>query len=338
MLLPLFSVSTYMILVTGASGFVGQHLTKYLSGLGHTVRALYYQAAPSDELSALKNVSWVQCDLLDVSDVETVMQGIDKVYHCAGIVSFHPKDRERLLHFNVESTANIINEALATGVTKLVYISSVAALGRGEQIAAEITEEEQWEESKYNSAYGLSKHLAEMEVWRGIGEGLSAVIVNPATILGPAHNWDAGSARLMKVADKEFPFYTEGVTAWVDVADVVKAAYLLMESDIDAERFILSAGNYSFKDIFTQMAKALGKKPPHIKAGSFLSGLIWRWNILRSFLTGANITVTKETAVTAQKKSIYNNQKLLKYLPDFQYTPINQTVIRMANEYVKKDC
>jgi nucleoside-diphosphate-sugar epimerase len=142
----------------------------------------------------------------------------------------------------------------------------------------------------------------------------------------------------MKVTDKEFPFYTEGVTAWVDVADVVNAAYLLMESDIEAERFILSAGNYSFKDIFTQMAKALGKKPPHIKAGRFLSGLVWRWNILRSFLTGANITVTKETAVTAQKKSIYNNQKLLKFLPDFQYTPINQTIILMANEYVKKSC
>lgn len=325
-----------MILVTGASGFVGQHLVRYLSGKGHTVRALYHSTPPSPEMAMLKNVSWMQGDLLDVFDVETAVEGVDEIYHCAGIVSFHPKDRDRLLHFNTESTANIVNEALITGIRKMVYVSSVAALGRSENIATEITEEEQWEESKYNSAYGLSKHTAEMEVWRGIGEGLNAVIINPATILGAASNWDAGSARLMKVVAKEFPFYTNGVTAWVDVDDVVKAAYMLMESDIAAERFILSTGNYSFKEIFTQMAHALGKKPPYIKAGAFLSGLVWRWNIFRSLLTGANVTVTRETAQTAQKKNYYNNNKLLKHLPSFVYTPINQTITSMANQYLKK--
>jgi len=324
-----------MILVTGASGFVGQHLVRYLSGNGHAVRALYHSTPPSAEMAALPNVTWMQGDLLDIYDVEAAVAGADEVYHCAGIVSFHPKDRNRLLHFNTESTANLVNEALAAGIRKMVYISSVAALGRSEHVSTEITEEEQWEESKYNSAYGLSKHMAEMEVWRGIGEGLSAVIVNPATILGTASNWDTGSARLLKVADNEFPFYTEGVTAWVDVTDVVKAAYMLMESDIEAERFILSTGNYSFKEIFTQMAQALGKKPPHIKAGAFLSGLVWRWNILRSALTGAAITVTRETAHTAQKKNYYSNSKLLQHLPSFAYTPINQTITGMANHYLK---
>jgi dihydroflavonol-4-reductase len=325
-----------MVLVTGASGFLGQHLVRYLSVHGHTVRALYHNTPPTDELQQLQNVKWVQADLLDVYDVEAAMEGIDEVYHCAGIVSFHPKDRDMLLHFNTESTANIVNEALVNGIRKMVHISSVAALGRSEHVATEITEEEQWEESRYNSAYGLSKHTAEMEVWRGIGEGLNAVIINPATILGTASNWDTGSARLLKVVDKEFPFYTNGVTAWVDVDDVVKAAYMLMESDIEAERFILSTGNYAFKEIFTQMAKALGKKPPHIRAGAFLSGLVWRWNIFRSLLTGATVTVTRETANTAQRKNYYNNSKLLQYLPSFAYTPINQTITSMANQYLKK--
>ena len=163
----------------------------------------------------------MQCDLLDIYEVEEAMQGITDVYHCAAIVSFQPADKEKMLHFNVESTANIVNEALEQDIRKLVFVSSVAALGRSE-VTKEITEEEQWEESKYNSRYGLSKHMAEMEVWRGIGEGLNAVIVNPGIILGEG-NWDEGSARLMKVVYKEFPFYTQGINGWVDVKDVVKA-------------------------------------------------------------------------------------------------------------------
>jgi dihydroflavonol-4-reductase len=321
-----------MILVTGASGFVGQHLVRLLSSKGMKVRALYNNTPPGKNLIGLEGVHWVKCDLLDVYDVEEAIQDIVEIYHCAGIVSFDPSDKEQLLHFNVESTANLVNQALEQSIRKFIFISSVAALGRSEDEHTEITEEEQWEESKYNSAYGLSKHLAEMEVWRGIGEGLNAAIVNPATILGTG-DWDKGSARLIKVVDREFPFYTMGVTAWVDVNDVVNAAYLLMNSDIEAERFIISAGNYSFREIFTQMAHALGRKPPHIKANALIAGLVWRWNALRKALTGRTVTVTKETARTAQRTSTYSNKKFLEYFPQFTYTPIHQTIADMAREY-----
>ena len=247
-----------MILVTGASGFVGQHLVRYLSERGHSVRALYFNTSPGEGLKALDNVEWLQCDLLDVFAVEDAMTGIEEIYHCAGIVSFERHRREELMHFNVESTANMVNEALEQGVRKLLYVSSVAALGRPEKPGEPVTEDVQWEESGQYSAYGLSKYFAEMEVWRAMAEGLNAVIINPATILGEG-NWDQGSARLIKVAYSEFPFFTQGITGWVDVQDVVKVACVLMEEDVRDERFILSAGNYQYREIFSIMAAEMGR-------------------------------------------------------------------------------
>lgn len=325
-----------MILVTGASGFLGQHLVQHLSAQGHSVRALYNRRPPHASLAQLPGVTWLQCDILDVYAVAEVMEGITDVYHCAAIVSFHPKDREAMLHFNVEGTANIVNEALEQNIRKLVFVSSVAALGRSEEGKKEITEEEQWEESHYNSRYGLSKHLAELEVWRAAGEGLNAVIVNPGIILGEplvhteSTGWNEGSARLMTIVNKEFPFYTQGINAWVDVKDVVRAMVQLMDSDISDERFILSAGNFAYRDVFTEMALALGKKPPHISANRFLTSLVWRWSMLKASLTGTTATITRETAKTAQKQSFYNNTRLQTFLPNFRYTELKATVHRMA--------
>lgn len=324
-----------MQLVTGASGFIGQHLVKLLSEKGQEVRALYHKREPDDELKQLPGVNWMQCDLLDIYAVEEALKGINDIYHCAAIVSFSGKDKERILHCNVESTANIVNIALEQGIRKIIYLSSVAALGRSEQ-TKEITEEEQWEESRYNSVYAQSKHMAELEVWRGIGEGLDAIIVNPGIVLGEG-DWKTGSSRLMKTACEEFPFYTQGITSWVDVKDVVRAMYLLMESDITAERFILSEGNHAFKDVFTWMAEALHKKPPHIRASPFMTGLVWRWSMFKAMFSGKPSVITKETARTAQKKSIYNNSKLLKYFKDFNYTPLRQTIERMAVVFKKEN-
>jgi dihydroflavonol-4-reductase len=173
-----------------------------------------------------------------------------------------------------------------------------------------------------------------MEVWRGMAEGLSAVVINPTMILGEASHWDKGSARMIKVVYQQFPFYTEGVTGWVDVQDVARIACELMQSDIEAERFIVSGGNYAFRDIFTRMAKAMNRKPPHIKANKWMAGLVWRWNYLLNLLTGKAITVTKETAATAHRRSHYDNSKLLKAMPGFSYTPIDTTIQHMSQAYL----
>ncbi len=328
----MLSDTAHNILVTGASGFLGSHLVRYLSAKGCAVRALYNSTIPNDELKLLRGVEWQQADLLDVYDVERAMEGITKVYHCAAIVSFSPKDKSKLLHFNIEATKHVVNECLERGVEKMVYVSSIAALGRNTE-HKEIDEEEQWEESKYNSTYAYSKHRAEMQVWRGVGEGMHANIVCPGVILGEG-DWEEGSANLIKVVDEEFPFYTDGINSFVDVQDVVKAMYLLMESDIVDERFILSAGNFPYKRIFTLMAHELGVRPPHIHAAKWLTELVWRWKAVQAFFTGKEHTVTRETAATAQRKTYYNNRKLLKCLPEFEYMPIEDTITRMAKAYM----
>lgn len=323
-----------MILVTGASGFLGRHLVSLLSQGSIFVRAIYHNTPPSSSLLALPNVVWQQADLLDIFDVEEIMEGIEQVYHCAAIVSFDGKDKEALIQVNVDSTANVVNAALDAGIQKLLYVSSIAALGRG-TTKKEIDEQTEWEDSKLNSVYSKSKYLAEMEVWRGMAEGLKAVIINPGIILGEG-DWDKGSAKLIQTAYKEFPFFTEGINGWVDVKDVAAIAMQLMNSGITEEHFIVSAGNYSYKDIFTMMANALHKKPPHIKAGKVASSLVWRWNTFTSFFTKKNSTITKETATTAQKQVYYNNQKLLSTLPNFTYTTIQETINRMAKAYLEK--
>ena len=320
-----------MVLVTGASGFLGQHLVRQLAAQNVPIRALYHNSKPNEALRQLPNVTWVQCDLLDVLAVAEVFKGIEEVYHCAAKVSFETADKYLIQKVNADSTANVVNAALDAPIRKLLFVSSIATLGRG-NLEKPLTENDFWEESKNNTAYARSKYLSEMEVWRAMAEGLNAVIVNPAVILG-AGNWEQGSARLMKVVDNEFPFYTEGVNGWVDVKDVVKAMIVLMKSDICEERFILCEGNHSYKEIFTLMANALGKKPPHIKAPKWATGLLWRWNALRKFFTGKSATVTKETTRTAQVKCYYNNEKLLKALPEFSYTPISETIRGMAKMY-----
>jgi len=323
-----------MILVTGASGFLGQHLVRHLSAQGLSIRALYNKHKPENELLTLPGVVWERYDLLDIYDVETALTGITDIYHCAAVVSFNPKRWDEMLHFNTESTANIVNAALEQGIRKMIYVSSVAALGRDEAKKGPITEEEEWEESGYNSVYGKSKYMAELEVWRGIAEGLDAVVVNPGIILGVG-DWNDGSANLMKVVYNEFPFYTEGVNAWVDVQDVVQIMYMLMQSEVGGERFILSEHNYAYREIFNMMAQAVGKKPPRIKASAFMTGLVARLSLLKSKLFGGPATITPETARSAQKKCFYSNSKLLEFFPSYSYTAIEKTINTMAQAFLQ---
>ncbi|QJB34490.1 NAD-dependent epimerase/dehydratase family protein [Chitinophaga oryzae] len=321
-----------MILVTGGTGFLGSYLIRSLVAAGKPVRALY-RKAPSPRLQDLSGkIEWVQGDILDVCALEDAMQGVTQVYHCAAVVSFQPGHAAGLMKINVEGTANVVNLALDAGVKKLVYVSSVAAIGRAKEQAA-IDEDCEWEDSPNNSRYSISKYQGEMEVWRGIAEGLDAVIVNPSIILG-AGFWDEGSGTLLKNAWKEFPYYTEGVNGFVDVLDVVKAMVLLMDSPVSGERFILSAGNWGYRQLFTSMAHALGKKPPHIAAKPWMAELVWRLEKVKGLLTGKQPVVTKETARTAQLKVYYDNQKILKALPEFTFRPLEETIREISAAFL----
>ncbi len=320
-----------MILVTGASGLVGSHLVTQLVKEGKKVRALYRSAIPN--ITGSDGIEWVKGDILDVVALEEAMHDVSDVYHCAAIVSFNPKQKELLHQTNVDGTANVVNACINASIRKLVFVSSVAALGRIREDKA-INETMNWSEETSNSEYGKTKYFAEMEVWRGIGEGLDAVMVNPVIILG-AGDWEKGSSELFKSAYDEFPWYTEGTGGFVDVADVVKAMTLLMNSSVSAERFILCADNLSYREVFTQMAQNFGKKPPHKKVTPLLAAIVWRLEAFKSLFTGKDPMLTKETARTAAAKVQFDNIKLTKAFPDFSYAPVSDSIKRICGELQK---
>lgn len=171
-----------------------------------------------------------------------------------------------------------------------------------------------------------------MEVWRGIAEGLPAAIVNPSIILGSGY-WNDGSGMLVKNAWKEFPYYTQGINGFTDVNDVAEVMIRLMESDIQAQRFIVSADNWKYHDLFTEMAVQLDKRPPHIAVKPWMAAVLWRVEAVRSKITGKKALVTKETAHTAQLKVYYNSNKLLRALPGFEFTPLKETIREMCGKY-----
>jgi dihydroflavonol-4-reductase len=322
-----------MILVTGGAGLVGNELIKQLLAQGKTVKAIYNKSP-----LAFKNYSTlisVPCDILDVYALEDAMQGVTEVYHCAAIVSFAPKDENKLYKINVEGTANVVNACLNAGVRKLVHVSSVAALGRI-RVGEMINETMQWTSETSNSKYGHSKYLAEIEVWRGVAEGLNAVVINPVIILG-AGNWNEGSSKLFKSVYEGFPWFTTGTSGFVGVQDVASAMIQLMQSDITAEKFIISAENTTYQSILNMIAKGFNKKAPSKKVTPFLAAITWRLEAIKSKFTGSSPLITKETAATSLAQVKFDNSKLLKFLPEFRYCSLEETISDTCKALLQKN-
>mgnify|MGYP000680324584 FL=1 len=331
--------------VTGATGLLGAHLVVHLLQQQKQVRVVH---RASSQLGILKKVlgyyhpkvqeqfdkiEFAEADLLDLPALEQALQGTDYLYHCAAVVSFAPADKARMLDENPTGTANLVNLALHLGIKKLMHVSSVAALGRKEG-QQHFDEESHWVESKNNSAYAKSKYLAELEVWRAHEEGLNLVIVNPSIIIGPGP-WQSGSAALFSRIAQGFKFYTQGVNAYVDARDVAAIMEQLMHSEIDGERFVVAAENWTYQKFFASVAHALGVKAPSIEVKPWMSNLAWRIEKLKSWLTGKKPMITKETASTALQACYYENQKVRQAL-NFEFRPLEQSVQEIAAFY-KKD-
>ena len=324
-----------MVLVTGGTGFIGGYIIKELVEKGYKVRAI----RRSNKLpffipqNILDKVEWMPGDVLDIIAMDEAMHGVDQVIHAAAVISFFKKERNHLYNVNIDGTTNVVNLCLEHGIKKLVHVSSISALGRtatGERVS----EDKKWEEGKLNSHYGITKHRSEMEVWRGIAEGLNAVIINPSTVIGFG-DWHNGSCAIFKNIYKSFPWYTNGVNGFVDVEDVAKTAVLLMESGINEERFIINNENWEFGKVFNSIADGFGKKHPKWEATAFLSQVAWRLEKVKSLLTGSKPLVTKETATIALSKTYWQNDKILKALPGFSFTPIAQSIDKNCKKYIE---
>lgn len=331
-----------MILITGGTGFLGSHLIYHLLKKVDKVRAIkrpesnfsvlskvfsFYHADPD---AFNERIEWVEADITDICSLNSCFDSVTEVYHAAGKVSFLPDDKDDLIRINAEGTANIVNLSLEKKIRKLIHVSTIAAIGRGG--TEKITDERVvWKSSGKNSMYAVSKYAAEREVWRGIAEGLNAVIVNPSIILGVG-DFERGSVRLINTVDNGLKFYTKGVNGFVDVQDVVQIMIRLMESEISGERFIVSSENLSYKTLFEYIAKGLKKPAPKYVAGEFLSGLAWRAALLKSWLTGKRPFISKEIALTASAKHFYSSNKLIK-TTGYNFNPVKQTILEICRHH-----
>ncbi len=334
-----------MILVTGGTGLLGSHLLYELlqedkpvsalmrkgSDLSFVKKVFSYYIPEYDKL--FNKIIWVEADINDVCALDEAMKDVTHVYHTAAVVSFNHKEGPLMKKVNTEGTANVVNACLANGIKKLCYTSSVAALGR-EDSNTPVTESSPWIKDIRKSAYSQTKYDAEQEVWRGVAEGLTAVIVNPAIILGPGA-WHKGSSKLFETVRKGQKFFTQGINGFVDVRDVARTMKALMNSDITNERFIVSSGNHSYEFILKQMAESLHVSPPRYHAGRLLSELAWRAEYLRSKLTGHQPLITKETAHTAQNRHYYSNEKIANAL-SYQFIPIDECIKDTAEIYLRE--
>ena len=333
-----------MIFVTGGTGLVGAHLLFELTSKGKKVKALkrrdsniqqvlktfsYYSESPTELFNLIE---WVEGDILDYFSLEKTLKGVTEIYHCAAIISFNSGDRSKMISGNVEGTANLVNAALENGVKKICHVSSVAALGRLDN-GQSITEETNWIPSKKISGYSESKFFSETEIWRGIQEGLDAVIVNPSIILGPA-NWETGSPKIFKTVWDGIKYYTNGITGYVDVKDVAKAMVLLMDDknfeSCKNKRYLLNAENLSYRNIFNQIAEELGKPKPKTHATKFMLELGWRAAKITSFVTRKPPLITREIVNSSKSVNNFDGSKITRQL-NFIYLPISESIKQTAN-------
>jgi dihydroflavonol-4-reductase len=330
------------ILITGINGLVGSFAAKRLIDEGHEIYGLVRENADLGLLLAIKHkITFIIGDILDIPNLEKAIKNMDWVIHSAAVVSFLPKDRDLLFKVNVEGTANMVNVCLENNIKKLVFISSVAALGRKQKLEEIekmtpifISEENDWVESSDNSNYAKSKYLAELEVWRGISEGLTAIILNPSNILGEA-DWTKSSTKLFKYVFDQNLFYTDGSLNYIDVEDLTEIISKLLNSNIINERFIISANSISQIDFFKAIANNFSKNPPKYKLGNTAISVLWRLEAIKAKLLGKEPLITRETARSAKTHFIYKNDKI-KSTINYEFKPFHESLKRICESLAEK--
>lgn len=309
-----------MILVTGGTGLIGSHLLFELVLQERKVKALkrktsntgltqkIFEGYSPEGKQLFEKIEWVEGQTEDFDSIRAALSGVSEVYHCAAIVSFGKRAFNRMLEVNVQGTANVVDASLEQGVQKFCHVSSVASLGDALD-GKEVTEQAVWGKSKGKSGYAISKFRSEMEVWRGIEQGLNATIVNPSVILGPG-KWDSGSGQIFGTLEKGFPFYTTGITGYVDVRDVVDSMLKAMELEFWGKRTIVNGQNISHGEVFALIAKELGNKPPRIRVTPLMAAIAWRLVWVVSLITRKTPALTSDTAKSGNSITYYSSERM----------------------------
>jgi dihydroflavonol-4-reductase len=323
-----------MYLITGANGLLGSSICRFFLDKKVPFKALKRKNSDLSLLNDVKDkINWVEGDILDVFAIEEALEDIHTVIHSAAVVSFHDNDKNIIFKINVEGTTNLVNSCLKKGVPNFLHISSIAAIGRTKNSHI-IDEETKWENSEYNSNYARSKYIAELEVWRGHMEGLKVIVVNPSVILGPG-DFNKSSAKIFHFAYDEKPFYTAGSLNYVDVRDVTNIIWQLLEQNKFGERFILNAGQVTYKELLDKISENFNKKKPQFKVPPILINAAVKWEKFKSVFTGKRPLLTKETIQLSKKAFEYSNSKIVKTL-DYKFIPLEESVKWTCQEFLKR--
>jgi dihydroflavonol-4-reductase len=336
-----------MILITGATGFLGSHLLYDLVMSGQPVRALYhdkgklvfvkkiFQYYQADAGHLMDKIEWVQGDILDYHSMMDCLKGMDQVYHCAGMVSFQGADKLKLMDINVMGTTHVVNACLELNIPRLCHVSSISALGIS-QDGELIDESRLWNQGSSASQYSISKFRGEMEVWRGIHEGLNAVIVNPSVIIGPGM-WFGSVSNLYRQIYKGLSYYPTGASGYVDVRDVVQTMIKLANSELKGERYIISAENKSHREIINYIAEGLHRPLPTRRLSPFLMKVISSMEKVRSLLTGKPLRITSTSLQSATAIFSYSNQKIGETL-SIDFIPIKESIAFSSRLFTEEMC
>jgi len=311
-----------MILVTGATGFLGSEVARQLVQQGNPIRCTKRATSKIPSLLAKDDIEWVEADLLDIFALEDALEGVTQVYNCAAWVSLRQADKDQMISTNVTGTGNLVNLCLLKNI-RLVHVSSVAAVGDAKP-GELISEKHHLDQATEKDGYAISKLESEMEVWRGIAEGLDAVIVNPSIIIGPNAGIE-GSGALFETIRKGLKFYTEGSMGFVDVEDVAKSMISLMNSTIHSERFVINAENRSYKDVTAEIARGFGIKPPATLAKPWVMELAWRGAAFAAAITGKATAIDKVSAKAASLVKNFDNSKIKKAI-GIEFKPLNESI------------
>lgn len=330
-----------MNLVTGATGILGIQVMAELLLRGEKVRGLKrvsgdlstaqkILAIRTGDDKAIEKIEWVVGNVLDINSLTDAMRDVDHVYHCAAVVSYHADDRDDMYEINVEGTANVVNVALELNRPKICFVSSIAALGKLQKDSW-LDEKTEWADSDYNTHYGITKNLSEMEVWRGIQEGLEAIVVNPGFIIGPG-DFKRSSSSVFQKIDEGMKYYPPGGTGFIGVKDCASMMISLMKKDISGERFILVAENWSMKELFCSIAQSIGKNIPTREATPTILQIVRIFEWFKQFITFRKALITRETVKNASIRFYYRNDKVKATLgQDFQ--PLQEAIQDTAQIY-----
>ena len=289
---------------------LGSVLTRQLVSESVPVRIFRRETSSLDLLGeTAERVEHAVGDLSDPRSLLRAMEAVDRVYHVAAKIGGQARTRADLRVTNVQGTANVVNAALKAGVDRVVHTSSMAAFGRPTRSGSVLDETAAWRDAPGRSDYAQSKYDAEMEVHRGIAEGLDAVIVNPALIFGVGRPGENTRRIVEAVRSGWIPAVPPGGTNVVDVEDVAAGHRTAMRQGETGERYFLGSENLSWKDILGTLAEALAVSPPRRTVPGWLLKTTATASEAIAFLTRTEPLLPRSLAESAVRQRRYDNTK-----------------------------